>query len=332
MLHLLVRPIFIQVLLRLRIWAPLSTAVLNLLYQWGANIAGSWRIWCSCHTGSLCLWRHWHGLLGTKWQHSRLVLSQLSNIDGQQTGWETERKTVVCPLKKKLKKSIRINTACECDASTGQSPFKLLLPKIRGNSDSTECLPNHFFIFFLMAIVLYSCVCMQNEWLQLFTSPQGLYIIETITIRLRAWKGVGEGGGGDGGGGALSSHKRSLKQWRVIEALSSWVKKKEEIWIKKSGWLHNANKKFFLIKLKREGKKTKRRKKKTPPPPQEETDQKSPKYTKAKQTVQYVPNWKGGKLYTIIYVWTDKYTYFQAGAVWDTRCYLCFVQKEKEKK
>ena len=109
MLHLLVLPILIQVLLWLRIWAPLSTAVLNILYQWGANIAGSWHIWRSSHTGYLCLWRHWHGLLGTKWQHSWLVLQQLSNIDCRQTGWEIKCKTVVCPFFLFKKKSV-----CNC--------------------------------------------------------------------------------------------------------------------------------------------------------------------------------------------------------------------------
>ena len=52
-----------------------------------------------------CLWRHWYGLLGAKWQLLTIVFSRLSNTDiillfwccyKRETGKESEWKTAVC--------------------------------------------------------------------------------------------------------------------------------------------------------------------------------------------------------------------------------------------
>ena len=93
---------------------------------------------------------------------------------------------------------------------------------------------------------------------------------------------------------------------------SSQVKKKEEETLKKKfGWQHTANKNIYLQNVKRERKKKEKKtrcRKKTPPPPPRRNREGAAltksalKYTKAKQIVQYVQNWKGGKLYIIIYV------------------------------
>ena len=56
----------------LQIWPPLGAAILVPSANEEQKKAGSWRIWYFWHTCWPCSWRHWHKLLGKKWQHSWL--------------------------------------------------------------------------------------------------------------------------------------------------------------------------------------------------------------------------------------------------------------------
>ena len=58
----------------LQIWAPQHIAILVCsLPMRSRKKVGSWPIWYTCHPCQPCSWRHWHKLLGTKWQNSHVL-------------------------------------------------------------------------------------------------------------------------------------------------------------------------------------------------------------------------------------------------------------------